>query len=424
LPIAEKLVKLSLLHLFSTLSGFRWQKLYAWFFYFTIEIQKLLYYNLDVFNNKVNIFMLYIIILFFILANIGYSDVPSNIIAFDTPNDNGSSITIQWDLLQNNVTGYIILRGIGSADDMKIAGRVEAIISRYEDKNLVRGKSYYYVVQAQNKEGEPSNSAALGPVVPTAQWLNRAQIPTGVGIIIFSAVLIYCIYYAKSGKRIFIRHIPGLDAIDEAIGRATEMGRSILYVSGTGSIRSIATIASMNMLSRIARNAAEYDTPLIAPCSDAVVMNIEREVVQNAHLDAGRPDTYRQENIFFVSEEQFAYAAAVDGIIMREKPAAIFYMGLFQAESLIFGEVGGSTGAIQIAGTDSTTQLPFFITTCDYTIMGEELYAASAYLSKEPLLLGSLKGQDWGKLIVIAAIILSIAMQILGFNWFVSVFRV
>ena len=368
--------------------------------------------------------MLYIIILFFILANIGYSDVPSNIIAFDTPNDNGSSITIQWDLLQNNVTGYIILRGIGSADDMKIAGRVEAIISRYEDKNLVRGKSYYYVVQAQNKEGEPSNSAALGPVVPTAQWLNRAQIPTGVGIIIFSAVLIYCIYYAKSGKRIFIRHIPGLDAIDEAIGRATEMGRSILYVSGTGSIRSIATIASMNMLSRIARNAAEYDTPLIAPCSDAVVMNIEREVVQNAHLDAGRPDTYRQENIFFVSEEQFAYAAAVDGIIMREKPAAIFYMGLFQAESLIFGEVGGSTGAIQIAGTDSTTQLPFFITTCDYTIMGEELYAASAYLSKEPLLLGSLKGQDWGKLIAIAAIILSIAMQILGFNWFVSVFRV
>jgi hypothetical protein len=63
------------------------------------------------------------------------------------------------------------------------------------------------------------------------------------------------------------------------------------------------------------------------------------------------------------------------------------------------------TGAIQIAGTDAFTQLPFFVTTCDYTLMGEELYAASAYLSREPRMLGSLKGQDIGKAFLIAAIL-------------------
>ena len=168
--------------------------------------------------------------------------------------------------------------------------------------------------------------------------------------------------------------------------------------------------------------AAEYDTSLHVPCSDPVVMNIEREVVQNAYLDAGRPDTYRQENIFFITEEQFAYAAAVDGIIIRERPAAIFYMGAFMAESLILAEVGNAAGAVQVAGTDSTTQLPFFITACDYTLMGEELYAASAYLSKEPMLLGSLKGQDWGKLLVIAAILVGVFLQILGSHWFINLF--
>ncbi len=193
------------------------------------------------------------------------------------------------------------------------------------------------------------------------------------------------------------------------------MGKSVLYISGTGSMRNVATIASINILSSIAHKAAENDSPIIIPCSDPVVMNIEREVVKNAHLNAGRPDSYRQDNIFFITEEQFAYAAAVDGIIMRERPSAIFYMGLFQAESLIFGEVGNSIGAIQIAGTDSTTQIPFFITSCDYTLMGEELYAASAYLSKEPLLLGSLKGQDIGKLLVIALIIIGALMQMIGF---------
>jgi len=257
-----------------------------------------------------------------------------------------------------------------------------------------------------------------------SRWFDRSQTPTAVGIIVFSGIVIFYIYHARSGKQFFIRRISGLEAIDEAIGRATEMGKPILYVSGIGGIRSIATIASMNVLSRVAHMAAEYDTPLYVPCSDSVVMNIEREVVQNAYLDAGRPDSYRPQDVFFISEEQFAYAAAVDGIILRDKPAAIFYMGAFMAESLILAEVGDSVGAVQVAGTDSITQLPFFITACDYTLMGEELYAASAYLSKEPKLLASLRGQDWGKLLVIASILVGAVSRILGSSWFANLFRI
>jgi hypothetical protein len=57
-------------------------------------------------------------------------------------------------------------------------------------------------------------------------------------------------------------------------------------------------------------------------------------------------------------------------------------------------ETGNLAGSIQIAGTDEASQLPFFVTACDYTLIGEELYAASAYLAREPLLLGALKAQD------------------------------
>ena len=80
----------------------------------------------------------------------------------------------------------------------------------------------------------------------------------------------------------------------------------------------------------------------------------------------------------------------------------------------ILAETGASTGAIQIAGTDSVFQLPFFITACDYTLIGEELYAASAYLSREPLLLGSLKGQDYGKLVIIAVAVIGSALLLLS----------
>ena len=70
--------------------------------------------------------------------------------------------------------------------------------------------------------------------------------------------------------------------------------------------------------------------------------------------------------------------------MIRDRPAAHIMMGYFYAESLLLAETGSTTGAIQIAGTDAFTQLPFFVTTCDYTLLGEELYAASAYLSGEP----------------------------------------
>jgi hypothetical protein len=127
------------------------------------------------------------------------------------------------------------------------------------------------------------------------------------------------------------------------------------------------------------------------------VYTVAREIVKEAYSDAGRPDAFNPDSVFFVTTSQFAYVAAVNGIMLREKPATNFFLGMFYAESLLLAETGNISGAIQIAGTDASAQLPFFITACDYTIIGEELYAASAYLSREPNLVGTIKAQDWGK---------------------------
>jgi hypothetical protein len=102
------------------------------------------------------------------------------------------------------------------------------------------------------------------------------------------------------------------------------------------------------------------------------------------------------------------------GVIVREKPAAWFYKGSVFAEALLLAEVGNSVGAIQVAGTAQPAQLPFFVTTCDYTLIGEELYAASAYLSKEPVQIGTLRGQDIGKAIVLTIIMIGTLLATIG----------
>jgi len=202
--------------------------------------------------------------------------------------------------------------------------------------------------------------------------------------------------------------------VQEAVGRATEMGKPILYVPGILDIDDIQTIAAVTILGRVATMVAEYDADLLVPCARSLVMATAQEVVKEAYLEAGRPDAYRRENIRYLTDEQFGYVAGVDGIMLREKPAANFYLGAFYAESLILAETGHSIGAIQIAGTAMPSQLPFFIAACDYTLIGEELFAASAYLSGEPRLLGSLVGQDWGKVIILIFIIAGVVTAFLA----------
>jgi len=219
-----------------------------------------------------------------------------------------------------------------------------------------------------------------------------------------SYIFLYYINSAKKGKikEVFIRRIPALNYIDEAVGRSTELGKPILYIPGIMDIDNIQTIASLSLLSYIAQKSALYETELIMPVSRSVVMTVAQEVIKEAYLKVGRSDLYRADRVFYLTDDQFGYAAAVDGIISRERPGAIFLIGAFYAESLILAETGFSAGAIQIAGTAMITQLPFFIAACDYVLIGEELFAASAYLSTDIIDKITLKTQDISKAIVMS----------------------
>ncbi len=269
-----------------------------------------------------------------------------------------------------------------------------------------------------------SSSDAAGPVQSSGQWFNTGRIPVLVAVFIFCSLTLFFVTRAKKGADLYVRPISGIEAVDDAIGRATEMGRPILYVLGLGTAADVATIASFTILSRVAKKVAEYQTELIVPTYDPIVMSVAQEVVKSSYMDAGRADNYNEDIVFFVTQSQFAYVAAVNGIMLRQYPATNIYMGTFYAESLLLAETGTEAGSIQIAGTDQISQLPFFIVACDYTLIGEELYAASAYLGREPVLLGSLKAQDYAKAVVLILACLGLLAGNFGFDSFIELFHV
>jgi hypothetical protein len=342
--------------------------------------------------------------------------------AFDTPNDAGRSITLQWKPSPSqDIDGYIIQRAIVRAGQLKFDSLDYLPPGRQQYVDEQTADSLQYIYRILTLRGPAQTPADSKPARSRPQLFNLDLLNILVAMAIVFFFILYFIYHARKGKQLFIRRIAGLDAVEEAVGRATEMGRPILFVPGIGGVSDIATISSLNILGEIAKKTAQYSTDLIVPNRDPIVFPIAREFVKEAHTKVGRPDTFKPDNIFFITQEQFAYAAAVDGIMVRDKPATNFLLGIFYAESLILAETGAMVGAIQIAGTDQITQLPFFITACDYTLIGEELYAASAYLAREPLLLGSLVGQDYGKLAIIITVVLGSALYLLstikGLNW-------
>jgi hypothetical protein len=339
----------------------------------------------------------------------------------DMANDGGGSLELSWNLGRGAAVPESLQIIRASADSMGnpafvSVAFVPAELGSFVDENLSDGVVYTYELgswfcgRIVGRTPEVSSASS-------AQWFSTGRTGMLVILALLTAVILIYIERAKRGHKLYVREIGGLSAVDDAVGRATEMGRPVLYIPGIMDMDDIQTIASMVILGRVASKVAEYGANLLVPNTRSVVMSVAQEVVKEAYLSAGRPDAYRRENINYLTDDQFGYAAGVDGIMLRQRPAAIFLLGTFYAESLILAETGKSVGAIQIAGTAMVSQLPFFIAACDYTLIGEELFAASAYLSREPKLLGSLKGQDAAKLVIMILIATGVLASTLGGLW-------
>ncbi len=349
---------------------------------------------------------------------------PSALTAFplqatDIPNDGGSRIGLSWRPPPNPPPQWVVLR----AQPEKPFAPIDTIggdQTAFTDETARNGIPYQYRLAALNDATFLSDESP--PATARASWFDTAKTNVAVVIALFFALVLYYIAQAERGKKWTFRTIAGLNAIEEAIGRSTEMGKGVLYVPGVQDIDDIQTIASMIILGNVARMAAKYETPLLVPTPSPAVYTVADEVVKGAYSDVGRVDSYRSDQVRYITTEQFAYVAAVNGIMLRDRPAANLLLGAFFAESLLLAETGHEIGAIHIAGTANVHQLPFFVVACDYTLIGEEYYAASAYLSKDARLLGSLKASDTVKILLVITIVVGSVLLSMGHSWLAEFF--
>ena len=344
---------------------------------------------------------------------------PTSVIVSDYKYDDAEKLVLTWvpsiddqPGRDNKVLSYQIYCSTNGGELVKFA-ETESGVSHDTLEGFSQDSSYQFIISAKSKNYEAQSNKTMA-ITPEVEWLNFNLSYLFIIAVFIAGSVIYFIESARRGTNLFVRKISGLEAVDDAIGRATEMGRPILFIPGINDMDDVQTLAAITILGKVAKQVADYDTKIRMPVSRSLVMTAARETIKAAYQTAGRPDAYSDDMVNYVTDEQFGYVAAVDGIMVREKPATIFLLGAFFAESLILAETGNSVGAIQIAGTARPAQIPFFIAACDFTLIGEELFAASAYLSGEPKMLGSLKGQDVGKAVAMVLILIGVISVTLG----------
>ena len=198
-------------------------------------------------------------------------------------------------------------------------------------------------------------------------------------VLLVYTVVAWVFIRAYQGKTEFpIKRLRGLDFIDDALGRVTEMGRPAHFSMGSGELDA-QYFAAFEYLKYIAHKAARYDADLIVTNAIPEVQPVTEEIVKTAYTAEGKADKYKPDNIRYVSV--YALRPAVLGTFQREQVAANFMLGNYYHESVIFVEAGSSVGAISVGGTTQTAQIPFFVAGADYTLIGEEFYAGSIALS-------------------------------------------
>jgi hypothetical protein len=251
-------------------------------------------------------------------------------------------------------------------------------------------------------------------------------IPGRIGQAIMLIIVLAAIFSLSriaSKRRWKTRAIPGLERVDEWIKEAGKLGRSVFYTTGTGGMTSPDVLAGLALLGYVAKHCVEHNARIIVANSDPQVQQVTEDMVKGAYAKAGREKEYSSDMVRYVGSRQFAYAAGVMGILRREKTAVNFFVGDFQAEALQIAEAGRTDAIAQFGGTSNTDQLPFFLTTCDQTLIGEELYTAEGYLSSDPEAISQLLGRDAGKIIAILLILAGALLVSFGNSILITLMR-
>ena len=244
---------------------------------------------------------------------------------------------------------------------------------------------------------------------------------TGLVFLLALAILLY--YFmdkAAKGKPETIRRLPAFDAMEEAVGRAVEQGRPVLTTYSFRDQFDAPTMVGLETVRYTSKLTTQKGGDMLVGAGAARTLPVAMENYRLGCLEGEVPELYNGANVHFFTKQQWAYASGVMGLMQREQPGACIFIGPFLVEGIHLGINSRRINTMAIGGNTSYSMGAFMFVTMDYVLLGEEMFAAGAYMTEDPVNISGIAAEDVMKWVICGILVVGTLFKLVGSDLLVT----
>ena len=238
-----------------------------------------------------------------------------------------------------------------------------------------------------------------------------------LGLVILAAVLLLALTFIKRKSPPAFREIAALARLKKAAGLAVEDGTRLHVSLGRGGLvspRGAASLSALALLRQIGEQTSISDRPPVATSGDPVLAALSQDTLQAACQSAGVDELFQPTSGRLGGLTPFSYAAGAMTVARQEQVSTDVLMGDFGAEVGLLTEASERENSTLIAATSEPSAQAILFASATEPLVGEELFAAPAYIGNDPAQRASLQAQDILRWLVILALLAAAGMKMVG----------
>lgn len=239
----------------------------------------------------------------------------------------------------------------------------------------------------------------------------------GLGIVVFAGLLLLGLGLPKGRRTPKLRAIPALKRLYRAFGLSVEDGTRLLLSLGPGDLISkngAPALAGFALLRHLATRTSLSDRPPVAVAGDAALALLAQDTMEAGYRTAGAAEFYQPTSGRLAGLTPFSSIAGTIPIVRDENVSAAILIGHFGVEAALLADAAERGNTLLIGSSDDLAAQAALYASANETLIGEELFAAGAYLEGSPARAASLTVQDVLRWLIIAALVVGAGLKLLG----------
>jgi hypothetical protein len=236
-------------------------------------------------------------------------------------------------------------------------------------------------------------------------------------VILLSVFLLLGLTFLSRKAPWKFRPIPAFTSLYRAIGLSVEEGTRLHVSLGRGNLltaRGGPSLAGLSMLRHLTERTSVGDLPPVATTGDPVLVLLAQDSLKAGYQAAAAEDLYQPTTGRLTGATPFSFAAGAMSVVTDENVAANLLIGGFGSEVALITDASLRAGSPVLGGTDDIAAQSILFAAAQEPLIGEELFAAGAYLGADPAQAASLTLQDILRWLLIAFLLGGAALKLVG----------